>query len=274
VDGVLVSAEELGVVYQYHSSYAAAVHDSAWVYITTDEGVAAAYASRYIGGGPAVPGDLYEVQPLDAPQLDPDYVFFPDGFFRCRPARITRRVASGVSLTSMEQRERERRYRVWASADDPVWDDDGVLNPSRQMRDNGVTREWTGMLRPWLNPEDIDAAGKLAVVFRVARGRTLDGETWRTILEVIPALDRDCQVQLVRDRGSRNRSYQCLTCDQELGDRDQAVVHQLGDHAVDALARIHEWNTLTALPEVLKGLTRAAIRRNRPRWQWLLDELV
>lgn len=166
MDGVLVPAEERGVTYQYLSRYA--VHDPAWVYVTTDDSVAAAYASRYVGGGRTVPGDLYEVQPLDPPQPDPDYRFFPEVFFLCRRARITRRVASGVSLTPVQQREREWRYRVWESADDPVWDSDGVINPSRQMRGNGVSREWTSMLRPWLDPEDIDGAGNSSAPFALS----------------------------------------------------------------------------------------------------------
>jgi hypothetical protein len=194
---VLVSAKELGVFYQYFSRYA--VHGPAWTYVTTDEGVAAGFASRYCTrDGQEVPGDVYEVQPLGALQPDPDYACFPTVFLRCRRARILRRVASSVSLTADEQRAREGRYRVWGRVDAPIWDEDGVINPSEQMLGNGVTREWTALLRPWLDPEDFDAKGRLTIALRAGRDPSREGEPWRTILDVVPALDRDCQVRKLR----------------------------------------------------------------------------
>ncbi|MBE8519248.1 hypothetical protein ILP97_17295 [Amycolatopsis sp. H6(2020)] len=72
VGDVLVPASELGISVQYFSPYA--VHDPAWVYVTTDEAVAAAYASRYqLLGGRPVPGDVYQVQPVGTLRENPDY---------------------------------------------------------------------------------------------------------------------------------------------------------------------------------------------------------
>ncbi|MDX3656255.1 hypothetical protein PV646_02945 [Streptomyces sp. ID05-26A] len=266
---VLLSAAELGVSYRYFSRYA--VHDPAWTYLTTDEGVAAGFASRYCArDGRVVPGDVYEVEPVGALHPDPDNAWFPDVFLRCRRARIIRVVASGLSLTADEQREREWRYRVWGRADAPVWNSDGTINPSEQMLSNGVTREWTALLRPWLDPEDFDAKGKLTVALRAARNPTRDGEPWRTILDVVPVLDRDCQVRELVQGDSV--SYECLGCGRRLGDRDQAAVHQLGEHALRLIARIHGWENPQELPAVIGGLARAAIDRNQTRWQWLLGQ--
>lgn len=50
-------------------------------------------------------------------------------------------------------------------------------------------------------------------------------------------------------------------------------MHQLGERAVEILTRIHGWDSPTTRPAVLGQLGRAAIHRNRSRWQWLLDEL-
>jgi hypothetical protein len=80
----------LGVEYQYRT--ADAIYDPNWVYFTTDEGVATAYASRCLDRiGRRVPGDVYEVKPIDHPQPDPDYSEWPEVYLRSHRARITRR---------------------------------------------------------------------------------------------------------------------------------------------------------------------------------------
>lgn len=58
---VLLPATQLGFRYNYHAL--GAPYDPGWVYLTTDERVASAYASRYLDGhGRAIPGDVHEVQ--------------------------------------------------------------------------------------------------------------------------------------------------------------------------------------------------------------------
>ncbi|WP_190816117.1 hypothetical protein [Saccharopolyspora pogona] len=96
---LLLPAAELGLSVRYTSPNAA--HDPTRVYVTTDEGVAAAFASRYlVAGDRPVPGDLYEVQSVGSTEEDPDYQGHSPGMFlSCRRARIVRRVASGLALS-------------------------------------------------------------------------------------------------------------------------------------------------------------------------------
>lgn len=258
---VLLPATQLGFRYNYHAL--GAPYDPGWVYLTTDERVASAYASRYLDGhGRAIPGDVHEVQPMDRPQVDPDYHLFPDIFLRCKKARIVRTVAHGVVLTKSAQAQLERPYVVWGSADLPVWDQDGLVIPSDQMAANGVTRQWTTMLRPWLGTADIDALGRLTIARRA-------DDMWRTILDVIPSLDRDCQIQ-ANTRWRRRRSYLCITCGRHLDDSFEAALHQLGGDAVTLLASIHHWTIPNVVPELIK----AARARNSVRWKWLQDNVT
>lgn len=151
VGDVLLPASRLGLQFRYFAI--GADYDPSWVYLTTDEGVAHAYASRYLAADyQAIPGDVYEVRPLDGVQADPDYKLFPEAFARSPRARIVRVVARAVVLTDAGRAHRERRYTVWGHPDRPVWDDDGLIIPSEQMLGNGITREWTTLLRPWMSP--------------------------------------------------------------------------------------------------------------------------
>lgn len=268
VGEILVPASQLGLSYQYLALQH--TYDPDWVYVTTDEGVAAAYASRHVtGAGQTVPGDLYEVQPLDELLGDPDYDLFPRVFFRCRRARIVRQVEAAVSLTRREQAERERRYNVWGRVDAPVWDDDGVINPSPQMLGNGVTRKWTSMLRPWMSLADIDGKGRLTVASRAGNDPHRAGEPWVTFLEVIPALDRDCQIQRVPNVFARHRQrYRCQICGVQLDELYPAALHQLGPRVVAELARIYGWDSDT-VEQCVRLLASAAAGRDPTRWQWL-----
>jgi hypothetical protein len=252
----LLPAERLGLKFQYLMDQAP--YDPRWVYLTSDEAVASAYASRYLdGSGHPAPGDVYEVEPLDSPRVDPDHHVFPDAYSRCTRARIVRVVARGLALTSSEQAKLERRYVVWGSPDKPVWDEDGLVQPSDQMVANGVTREWTSMLRPWLRPYDFDARGRLTIAAR-------SGDFWETVLEAVPSLDRDCQIETLT-RPLRRDSYRCIRCSLSPHDRTAAALHQLGVEAVSLLCRIHGWPIPKAVPELI----RAARARNGCRWDWL-----
>lgn len=268
VGEVLVPATRLGLSYEYLAL--GHTYDPDWVYVTTDEGVAAAYASRYVTSDDrTVPGDLYEVQPLDEPRVDPDYNLFPEVFFQCRRARIVRRVGAAVSLNRQEQAERERRYVVWGRLDAPVWDDEGLIIPSQQMLTNGVTREWTTMLRPWLNPADIDGRGRLSVASRAGRKPRRADEPWITFLETIPALDRDCRIQRVPHVLAPGRfRYCCLECGDQLDDEYSAAVHQLGPQVVAELARIYGWDDQT-VEQYVWFLAKAGLGRDPARWEWL-----
>jgi hypothetical protein len=268
VGEVLVPATLLGLSYQYFALEH--TYDPDWVYVTTDEGVAAAYASRHVTAeGRSLPGDLYEVQPLGEVHVDPDYDLFPEVFFRGRRARVLRRVATGVALTRAEQAQRERRYNVWGRIDAPVWDDEGIINPSAQMLRNGVTRHWTSMLRPWTNLADIDGRGRLTIASRAQRDPRRAGEPWATFLDVVAALDRDCQIQLVPHVFAADRwRYRCQACGTQIDEIHDAARHQLGPGVVAELARIHGWDEQAA-EQCVWRLARAAWERDRPRWDWV-----
>lgn len=255
VGELLLPAARLGLRYRYFAT--SAPYDPDWVYVTADEAAAYAYASRYLTtDSQLIPGDVYEVEPVGGVQLDPDYHLFPEAFARCRQARISRVVARAVVLTDAERALRERRYNVWGHPDRPVWDDDGLIIPSEQMLANGVTREWTALLRPWLRLTDVDAYGRL----EIARRST---NFWATVLEVVPSLDRDHRV-VHRRRWAGGALYQCVTCDDGTDDPQQAALHQLGAGAITLIARIHR------LPRavVVRELVKAARHRDGARWTW------
>lgn len=249
----LWSAQRLGFRFQYHA--AGAPYDPSWVYIATDADVATGYASRYVDpySSEEGHGDVYEVEPVDVPQSDPDYHVFPEVFLRCRSARITRVVATGVSLTRTEQNYLERHYDVWGDRNYPVFDEDGHILPSEEMRANGVTREWTLMLRPWLGTQEVDANGRLAIAANSAT-------PWMTTLNSVPALDRDCQIR----QHPAGTHFQCTVCQREPATQHAAALHQLGEHPVQLLTRIHGWEQPPVPP-----LAEAARLRNPARWSWL-----
>lgn len=155
----------------------------------------------------------------------------------------------------------ERRYICWGDPDKPVWDDNGFILPSAHMTGNGVTREWTLMLRPWLRPADVDAEGKLSIARRAA-------DPWQAVLDAVPALDRDCQIELVTRKFRRKSEYRCASCGENLVDQPTAVRHQLGEKPVTLLTLIHK---LDGPP--LDDLAQAAAARKPTRWQWLRDDL-
>lgn len=251
---VLWSAQRLRFKFQFHAENAQ--YDPGWVYIATDSDVATGYASRYVDfhNGKEGYGDVYEVEPVDVPQGDPDYRAFPEVFLRCRSARITRVVATGVSLTRTEQNYLERHYQVWNDRNYPVFDENGHILPSEQMQANGVTREWTLLLRPWLGTQEVAADGRLAIAANSAN-------LWTTMLESIPALDRDCQI---RKHPAGSLGFQCTVCEREPADQYAAALHQLGEHPVLLLTRIHGWEQPPVPP-----LVEAARNRTPARWSWL-----
>lgn len=254
VGDLLLPAAQLGL--QYHYLVAGAEYDPGWVYLTTDAGAAHAYASRYLTGhGLPVPGDVYQAHPVGGVQRDPDYDLFPEAFARCSQARIAEVVARSVALTEVEQAQRERRYMVWGDRDRPVWDDDGLIIPSEQMLGNGVTREWTTLLRPWLGLGDVDALGRLLIAARST-------DRWATMLEAVPSLDRDHRIR--RRRWPGRPRYRCTSCDELTDDPQLAALHQLGDAAVRLLVRVHR----LPLPQVVEHLVIAARARDRSRWTW------
>lgn len=253
---VLEPACRLGLQFQYLNP--AGIYSPHWVYLTASSDVATGYASRYLEpGGERTPGDVYEIEPLEPPQPDPDYPSFPGVFLRCRDARIVRVVQTGVSLTRTQENYLERHYQVWGEPGYPVWDEHGLIIPSEQMAANGVTREWTTLLLPWLGPSEVDATGLLSIANR-------SGRPWATMLEVIPSLDRDCQIETVHHPLRTTPTYRCAACGHHPDTQADAALHQLGAHPVRMLAHIYELDELPIPP-----LVQAAQTRDPARWHWL-----
>lgn len=252
---ILVSAASLGITYSYNMPDAP--YDPRWVYFTTDEGVAQAYASRYVDGfGQRPPGDVYEVRPLDETRPDPDNRGFPATFRRSRRAEITRIVAVGVQLTDAEQNQREQAYSLWPD-NTRIWDEHGLINPSEQMISNGITREWTTMLRPWLGLNDIDPHGRL----RCVQNASSSGR-WGEVLDVVAELDAHCHIEAAP--AGAGHTYRCRVCGTEPTDPVAAVRHQLGDRVLKLLTAIHH-----AQAEPLRELVTAARDIDPDRWRWL-----
>lgn len=251
---ILRSARQLGFAFQYWVP--GADYDPNWVYITTAEGSAQGYASRYVD--PYTDrkgrGDVYEVEPLDTPLADPDYAPFPEVFLRCRSARITRVVDTGVNLSRPEQNYLNRHFDVWGDRNSPVFDDDGHIILSEEMRSYGVTREWTTLLRPWLGTSEVAADGQLTIAVNSSDPASM-------FLYALPSLDRDCQIH----RHPHEQRFQCTTCGHHTPDRTTAALHQLGEHPMHMLVKIHSFTLDEALPRMIN----AARRRNPTRWHWL-----
>lgn len=250
---VLVSAERLGYRFRYNVDNG--TYDPTWVYFTTDMGVATGFANRFLDGSGRRPGDVYLVEPLDEPQPDADYPTFPEVFLRTRQARIVDAVVRGVDLAEDLVCRLESRYALWP-AGEPIWDEDGLVNPSDQMIANGVTREWTKLLRPWLSIRDFDAHGRLVVASR-------DGDEWLAILTYVPSIDRRCRMRRVMI--DEQPMLQCVTCRGVTADVETAVLHQLDVDAVRLLAQVHDW----PVGGVVRELVAAARRRDPSRWNWV-----
>lgn len=247
-------ATTLGLGFQYHQPDAP--YDPRWVYLTSDEGVARAYASRYLDGfGRRPPGAVYEVRALDEPRTDPDYSEFSTVYQRCRHAEIVRVVATDVQLTDAEQNRLEQAYSLWTDGT-RVWDSDGLLKPSPEMLNNGVPHEWTAMLRPWLGLDYFNRHGQLGAV-----GDAVKSGDWRGVLEVVSALDAHCQIE---PDTAVPGGYRCLVCDATQPELRAAVRHQLGDRPVELLTALHG-----ASREPLRELATAARERTPDRWSWL-----
>lgn len=96
----LISAARLHLHYRYkrgNDSY-----DPGWTYITTDVGVARAYAARFVArDGSTGGGWLYRVEPDGSTEPDPHYqLAFPEQFSRCREAVVVEVLEEDIHLVA------------------------------------------------------------------------------------------------------------------------------------------------------------------------------
>lgn len=250
----LMSATDLGAVFTYIDQ--AAVYDPGFVYVTTDPDVARAYAARYLApDGRGRPGDLYRVQAVSRVGLDSDYSRhgeFQGVFLRCREALVIDVVAQGIEHSPQELVQLESRYLVWGRADRPIYDSSGYIIPSEQMRDHGITAQWTKMLRPWLEPTDLDGRGQLTPVLSQSRN------PWADLLDLVPSLDGEHRI----DQDPVGQ-FVCVACGTTFTDRARAARHQLGERQVTMLTQVHR------RPIPFDRVAAEAANRRPARWAWL-----
>lgn len=264
---VLRPASALGFAFTYHQGDA--TYDPAYVYFTPQIEIATAYAARcvlpYVN---EIPGDVYRVQPLGPIEPDPDYGPLPEIYKRAPRARILEVVRTEVALTDREQFQLEAPWLHWGSLDLPMYDVDGFMIPSAEMRSNGVTAEHTRIYGPWLPPGRIHPEG---FYFPTPQAREGGYEAvGPELLGQVPDLDSpDHQVKVNGNYGAEGRgvSYQCVCGVHRRGpDGPSPTEHQLGERLLEliTIGYADEGERLM----MIEALARAAATRSPDRWRW------
>lgn len=264
---ILRPAAALGFDFSYHTK--GSIYDPNYVYLTRQLEVATAYAARCVMPMvDQVPGTVYQVQPLGLIEPDPDYGPVSEVYLRAPRARVLSVIRTDVVLTVRQQVELEAPWMVWGRLDRPMYDAEGYMIPSDEMRDNGVTPDHTRIYGPYLPWQRIDATGKYNPTDH-AKLRGVEGYATE-LLEEVPDLDSAAHlVTLDGDFATEGRDvgYSCI-CGLR---RDSGGVpphhHQLGERLLQLLGAAHDDNGRRILPEVL---ARAAALRSPARWSWFL----
>lgn len=261
----IVSAADLGHVYVHGyatGSSALDVYDPSLVYISTDLDVAIGFAARYVDPQTAITGGgwVYEVTPSETPAPDPDWPVFPEEFLTTKRATIQRIIRRDVVMSRPEQVQLERRYLVWDSRDDPRYDAEGFMRPSKQMVEYGVTSDLLRGYGKWLPIEVIDPAGRYVPL----PGHIQDKTAFiQDMYDRIPALASPLPHALSPRVGAMPI---CSLCGFEPTDPHAAFAHQIGEGLCDALVR-------AVGPDALPGLVRDLVRfgkETRPdEWEWV-----
>ncbi|WP_434181391.1 hypothetical protein RI685_16335 (plasmid) [Clavibacter michiganensis] len=128
------------------------------VYVTTDRQLARCFAHKMRDDFGQSIGALYRVQPIGAPESDPDYETVAPGLSAsCSAARIEEVEEDPVVMTLEEERAAAGKYQTWKNGD-PMYDADGGVLPNEEMRKHGLTKTDLGALwAPWTPWLKIDA---------------------------------------------------------------------------------------------------------------------
>lgn len=253
--------------YVYRSDYQGAAfhYDSARVYLTTHEGTATSFAARYLDIRTLThhPGTVYEVRPIGKARIDPDYPHsgeYAPVYFYAPRATVVRIVATDVSLSLSEQRHAEWPYVQWDDGS-LIYDQDGRLQMSPQMRQLGVPQAYVDLLPPWTDiMRTLDPTGALYVADPVDPGIPRRPITDSEALDWFPQIDNPGHTITPTDLGA----YSCA-CGTAFTTGVDAVLHQLGGETM--LRLICEAN-----PQIQpKTLVRAARDRHPQRWSWVPD---
>lgn len=125
------------------------------VYLTARRDVAAAFASVYVSpeGRPTL-GDVYRVEPIGDLGVDPDFVHAPDLFFTAPRARIVKIERRRTRLTSYQACKATGPFMTWSDLT-PMYDAEGYLLPSPEMRERGTTPAQCRRLGKWKTLEEV-----------------------------------------------------------------------------------------------------------------------
>lgn len=264
---ILRSAADLGFNVAYHTEAADEVYDPGYVYLTTKVEIATSYAARCVM--PVVnevPGDVYRVQPLGPLESDPDYDGMPGIYMRAPRARVLEVVRTEVALSDREQIQLEAPWLGWGSLDQPMYDADGFMIPSEEMKANGITAEHTRIYGPWLPAHRIDPRG-FYYPTPAAQRRGLEA-IGAELLDQVPGIDApDHLVTVEGDYASIGReiSYTCVCGARRGPNSPPPHDHQLGEHLLELMRAGLDNNERQMLPEML---ARAAALRSPDRWRW------
>ncbi|MEU7631666.1 hypothetical protein AB0C34_17010 [Nocardia sp. NPDC049220] len=222
------------------------------VYLTTHLGAAMGYAARYIDRrARRSPGDVYQVEPIGTPEVDPDFAAQDGAFVMCREAVIIEVVERNVQLTLREQTRLAGPTILWPRGK-PVYTDDGTLQLSDQMRAAGVRDDYVALLPKWIDLTEINSLGEI-----VSPRNFTKTATARDLLDIFSHLTWDNPTHQIRGAG---HAFECV-CGQRYDTTNSAAIHQAGEHLV-----VLQRHNIAARSRDLIDL----LAERRPqRWAWL-----
>ncbi len=236
-------------------------YDPDFVYLTSHLGTARAYAARYLTQfGQRRPGTVYEVEPVGAVLVDPDYGG-SEMFVMASHARVVSVVESGVRLSARKQKQVSWPHLFWGSPDEPLYDRDGTMRASAEMAANGVTDDYMRLLPKWLDLEAIGNGGGL---------RVPDGERWAA---APPAVVLDAFAHLGLDSSSEHQVISRVSpfgfvqlvcrCGEPMISVLGGVLHQVGEPELRLIVKYN------FTPEDMWPLIFEFAKRSPTRWEWL-----
>lgn len=229
------------------------------VYVTRELDSARRFASNYLDRfGSQRPGDVYRVEAKGSLEPDRDYPTFgrSEGvFLMTRSAVVLEVVEREVDLDEAEKWRIDGRHAYWEGTHDPVYDYDGHLTLSPDMRQARVPERWLRILKPWYHPSSLDG-----------RGWFVADDPLAAMFDAVPQLDTAHQIVGRRRALSGRREFLCSECGQRFGREEvRAATHQLGEREAAAIMAL--FGRQAAVARVIA----AAVERNPERWMWAVQ---
>lgn len=253
----ILSAADLKIRVEYH--LLGNTYDPSFVYFSTDQVVASAYAGRYESPEGPFPGDLYVIRPEGEVSGDPDY---PDStcIFKAKSAVVTAIVERGIRITAREKLRRLGANLAWETGR-PCYDAAGHLLPSAEMERNGVDREYLALFDPWTPIEGVNRWGQPVIGGKPSH---------EALLRRIPSLNDGSHLIAT----SAPRSYLCTTCGVGYSHWAPAAIHQMGEETLKLIGSTMGWwppGTPLELfnADVVIEITMNARADKPDQWGWL-----